>query len=93
MEYPKINRFLLCLILFLIFWPSSVKAEQVDSIRIAVDNILNIKENKFLKNNDKSEYFRSGILRIDQYLKAAMKYKNSNYDSLFYFSQKAIKLS
>lgn len=93
MEYPKINRFLLCLLLFLIFWPSIVKAEQVDSIRIAVDNILNIKENKFLKNNDKSELFRSGILKIDQYLKAAMKYKNSNYDSLFYFSQKAIKLS
>ena len=93
MKYPRLKRFLFSLSLLMIFFPSMSGAEQVDSIRIAVDNILKVKEDKPLKSIDNSDYFRAGVLKINQYLSAAGKYKRSNYDSLYYFSQKAIQLS
>jgi hypothetical protein len=68
-------------------------AQQVDSILIAVDNILKGKENKAFKSNVNNDIFNSEIKKIYQYLSVAKGYKNSNYDSLHYYPQKAIQRS
>jgi signal transduction histidine kinase len=93
MDYLKLKKFLFSLTLILISLTSLANAYRIDSIRVAIDNILKTKGNKALKTNINTDYYSAETTKINQYLSVANKFQTSNDDSLLFYSQKAMGLS
>ena len=93
MDHLKLKKFLFSLTLILISLTSLANAYRIDSIRVAIDNILKTKGNKALKTNINTDYYSAETTKINQYLSVANKFQTSNDDSLLFYSQKAMGLS
>lgn len=93
MNNPELKRFLSGLILVMILCTIQVRAQQIDSIRLAVDNLLKAGESGGLLIKSDDPEYRISLKTVDQYLDSARNFKNANYDSLGYYSKKAVTLS
>ena len=93
MYYNKLKRFLFSLSLIMFFLTTLANAQQVDSLSIIIDNLLNVKETVALKTKSVSADFQAETLKISLYLANARRYQNNNFDSLLIFSQEALKYS
>lgn len=85
--------FLVILFQSLIFLTASASADQVDSLRIAVENILKLPVKKERVTEWTNAQISAETLNIDRYLSLAHEVKDKNYDSLLIYSQKAIETS
>lgn len=85
--------FLVILFQSLIFLTASASADQVDSLRIAVENILKLPVKKERVTEWTNAQISAETLNIDRYLSLAHEVKDKNYDSLLKYSQKAIETS
>ena len=92
MDLAKLFRFLLALMLALVWLSNSAKAQRVDSIGIAVNRILNEKVNKAKPIGNAAAY-KADTAIISKFLSTARSFQTENYDSLLYYTQKALKLS
>jgi signal transduction histidine kinase len=68
-------------------------AQHVDSINTAVDRILNNNDNKSGKPKMSMAVFQADTLKINKYLTLARGFQTEDYDSLLYYTQKALMLS
>ena len=89
----RLMRLVLGLTLALIILANRVKAQDVDSISIAIDRILKDKGSKTDKPKVNADVYKADTLKISKYLTTARSFQTENYDSLLYYTQKALKLS
>jgi two-component system, NarL family, sensor kinase len=85
--------FCTALILILFFITTGARAQHVDSIRSSVNSIIKSRETRSNKSNINPDLFRADTIRINQYLTGALRYQTVNYDSLLFFTQRALDLS
>jgi two-component system, NarL family, sensor kinase len=91
MGFKKINPFLLLLFLVLLFLTQGVSAQNVDSIRNVIEKIISKKEVRAVGKNNAA--YNADTIKIGQSLRLALQYQKSNYDSLLFYSTKALNAS
>jgi len=89
----KLLRIVLVLALALVLLTNRANAQHVDSIGIAIDRIINEKDGKTGKTIANTAAYRADTALINKYLSTARSFQTENYDSLLYYTQKALKLS
>jgi len=93
MYLGNLIRFLSGVMLALIILTCRVQAQHVDSINLAIDRILNEKGNTAGKSVTNAATYKADTARISNYLSKARSFQTENYDSLLFYTQKALKLS
>jgi signal transduction histidine kinase len=92
MKNQILKRLLFNLPFLLFFITETSNADNIDSLRIAIENIMK-NGNKALISDINNIKFKADTIRINHYLTLAYNARNSNYDSLLFYSQKAIASS
>ncbi len=93
MNGHKLYRLILFLILAIISLPAEANTLRIDSVRVAIDNIIKNKEIRTTNPMPDAVKYRQDTLLINKYLKTALNYQTENYDSLLFYAQKATNLS
>ncbi len=92
-ELAKLFRLKFGLMLALVIFTIGLKAQSLDSMGIVVDRLLNEKIHKQGKPISNPAVYRSDTIKISNYLSKTRSFQTENYDSLFNYTKKALKLS
>ncbi len=92
-DLVKLLRLAVGMMLALILLTSRVKAQNVDSISLVIDRLVKVIGSTTRKPIINNTVFRADTTRINNYLSTARSYQTENYDSLLFYTQKALKLS
>lgn len=91
--FLKFSRLPILLIIISICYKSGATPIGIDSVKIAVDRILQKQEIKQLKTSVSTSKYRNDTATINQFLQSALNFQTENYDSLLFYVQKAATLS
>lgn len=72
---------------------SGLKAQNLDSMSVVIDRLVNQKARTTAKPISKPTTYRTDTIKISSYLSLARKVQTENYDSLLFYTQKALRLS
>jgi two-component system NarL family sensor kinase len=92
-DLAKLLRLYFGLTLALVILASGVKAQRLDSIGIVIDRLVKEKAGKPGKSIPNPASYRADTIKISKYLSMARSFQSVNYDSLLFYSQKALRLS
>lgn len=92
MDNTLFKKLLFILSLILIIPTEFANAESIDSLRASINNIINISAKKSINERSNSQ-IQAETARINKYLTLGSNVRNIDYDSLLYYSQRAIETS
>lgn len=92
-DLAKLLRLFLGLNLAVVLLPIRMYAQNVDSIGILIDRLVNEKATKPSKPISNTAGHRADTTKISTYLSTAHNFQTENYDSLLFYTEKALKIS
>ena len=91
MDSLKQNQKRLSCVLALLFLCTCINAQNIDSIGKVIEKIMHSKGERVGKGKINSSSYRLDTIKINHFLETALDFQASNYDSLLYYSTKALK--